>query len=53
MTSIVSVVGSMVFGILWAIYGSGIQDAFTIASYMITLGVVTIGFVQAIGGNLG
>jgi hypothetical protein len=49
---VIFALGSAVFGIVWAIYGSGIQDAFAIASYTITLGVLTIGFAQAIGGNL-
>jgi hypothetical protein len=49
---VIFALGSAVFGILWTMYGSGIQDAFTIASYTITLGVVTIGFAQAIGGDL-
>jgi hypothetical protein len=48
---IVFAMGSAVFGILWAIYRSGIHDAFAIASYAITFGVLTIGFVQAICGN--
>ena len=40
--------GSLLIGILWAIYGHSIQDAFAIASYMLGFATVTVGTIQAL-----
>jgi len=39
--------GSFLIGVLWAVYGHSIQDAFAIASYMVVFATVTIGTMQA------
>ncbi|KAH8803417.1 hypothetical protein F5884DRAFT_861745 [Xylogone sp. PMI_703] len=40
--------GSLLIGVLWAIYEHSIQDAFSIGSYMVAFATVTIGTVQAL-----
>jgi hypothetical protein len=39
--------GSLVIGILWAVYGRSIQDAFAIASYIVGFATVSVGTMQA------
>ena len=39
--------GSLLIGILWAVFGHSIQNAFVISSYMIGLATVTVGTTQA------
>ena len=46
------VLGSLLWGILWAVFENSIQDAFTVSSYIVSFMVVTMGFTQAIVGNL-
>ncbi|KAN0116748.1 hypothetical protein V8E51_002725, partial [Hyaloscypha variabilis] len=40
--------GSAIFGVLWCVFKHSIQDAFAIAAYMVALGGVGIGSVQAL-----
>jgi len=40
--------GSLLIGILWAVYKQSIQDAFTIASYIVAFATVSVGTVQAL-----
>ena len=45
-------VSSVLFGILWSVFRSGIQDAFSVASYIATceaLGVATVQLAFSIG----
>jgi hypothetical protein len=46
------VLGSVLWGILWTVFEHSIQDAFAISGYMISLAVATVGFTQAVVGNL-
>jgi hypothetical protein len=45
---LISGVGSLVFGILWAVFEHSIQDAFAVAGYCLTIGTFGVGTVQAI-----
>ena len=49
---LVSAIGGALWGILWTVFEHSIQDAFTISAYMVTLAIMSIGFLQAIAGNL-
>ena len=40
--------GSLTFGIVWAVLKHSIQDAFAIAAYMVAFGTMSIGTVQAL-----
>jgi len=40
--------GSLLLGILWAVFGHSIQDAFAIASYVVSFATLSIGTVQAV-----
>lgn len=40
--------GSLVLGVLWAVYKHSIQDAFAIAAYMLTFATLTVGVMQAL-----
>ncbi|KAF4620152.1 hypothetical protein G7Y89_g14668 [Cudoniella acicularis] len=42
------VLGSLLMGILWTYFEQSIQDAFTVASYMIALEAATVGTLQAL-----
>ena len=39
--------GSLLIGVLWAVYERSIQDAFAIANYMVAFATVSVGTVQA------
>jgi len=45
---VVFVWGSLAVGVLWAIFGHNLQNAFSVASYMVALATITIGFTQAV-----
>jgi hypothetical protein len=49
---VILVVGSATLGILWAVFEHSIQDAFAISGYMTAVAVLSIGFTQAMVGNL-
>lgn len=40
--------GRLLVGVLWSVYGHSIQNAFAIASYMVALGTVSVGTLQAL-----
>lgn len=40
--------GSVVLGVLWAVYKHSIQDAFAISSYMLTFAALSVGLMQAL-----
>ncbi|RDW58742.1 hypothetical protein BP6252_13218 [Coleophoma cylindrospora] len=44
--------GSLLWGILWAVLKKSIQDAFTISGFVVALTTLTIGFAQAMASNL-
>lgn len=39
--------GSLLIAVLWSVYGHSIQNAFVIATYVLALGTITIGALQA------
>lgn len=39
--------GSLLIGVLWSVYGHSIQDAFTMAGYMVAMATVSMGTIQA------
>ncbi|KAG4412662.1 hypothetical protein IFR04_014203 [Cadophora malorum] len=45
---VLSGIGSLIFGVVWVVLKHSIQDAFTVASYWLTLGMFSIGTLQAI-----
>jgi hypothetical protein len=50
--SVIFVLGSVLWGVLWTVFEHSIQDAFAISGYLVSLTIVTIGFTQAVVGNL-
>lgn len=48
MSLILFVLGSLMIGVLWAVYKHSIQDAFSIASYMVAFATVTSGTIQVL-----
>jgi hypothetical protein len=46
-TFIIFGLGSLLMGVLWCVYHGSIQDAFTIASYMVAFATISIGTLQA------
>jgi hypothetical protein len=49
---VIFALGSIVWGVLWTVFEHSIQDAFAVSGYMIALAGLTIGFIQAVAGNL-
>jgi hypothetical protein len=41
-------IGSLLIGVLWAVFEHSIQDAFSMAAYMVAFATVSVGTVQAI-----
>ncbi|KAF7895423.1 hypothetical protein EAF00_007237 [Botryotinia globosa] len=41
-------IGSLLLGILWAVYKHSIQDAFTIAGYMVSFTAISVGAIQSL-----
>jgi len=41
-------VGSLLVGVLWAVYGHSVQNAFAIAGYMVGLLGISLGTLQAV-----
>ncbi|TGO34436.1 hypothetical protein BHYA_0197g00130 [Botrytis hyacinthi] len=41
-------IGSLLLGILWAVYKHSIQDAFTIAGYMVSFAAISVGAIQSL-----
>jgi len=41
-------VGSLMIGVLWAVFEHSIQDAFAIAAYMVAFATVSVGSMQAL-----
>jgi hypothetical protein len=44
--------GSLLFAILWALLEKSVQDAFAVSGWILSFAVVTVGFAQAMIGNL-
>ncbi|KAF7884178.1 uncharacterized protein EAF02_004514 [Botrytis sinoallii] len=44
----ISWIGSLLLGILWAVYTHSIQDAFTIAGYMVSFTAISVGAIQSL-----
>ncbi len=40
--------GSLILGVMWAVYEHSIQDAFALAAYMLTFATISIGLMQAL-----
>ncbi|KAF7951250.1 uncharacterized protein EAE97_002801 [Botrytis byssoidea] len=41
-------IGSLLLGVLWAVYKHSIQDAFTIAGYMVSFTAISVGAIQSL-----
>ncbi|CZR67864.1 uncharacterized protein PAC_17763 [Phialocephala subalpina] len=46
--SLIFGIGSLLMGVLWAVYGHSIQNAFAVAAYVVALAGVGIGTLQAV-----